>query len=287
MSDRFSRPALMGDPAVDITDFYAFPGSERPENLVLVRKKQMQRSAGIKHVIVFSWVALFVCRIPSAIAQAQSVPVDNVAAENLPNDANSLTEINKELSNPVSTIWSIELQQNMYWLNSPERNNVNLQFQPILPVSLTPNWNLITRPVLQLLNSTPYVNESRNLHRVTGFGDTILALGLSPTDRLVGNWLIAVGPTVIFPTASNSRLGQNKWQLGPLGAFGSLGQKFLLVVFTQQWWSMGGPGSNTISQMNLQYFASYFFSDGWSVGTSPNLLVNWYANRTWSPFQLV
>jgi Domain of unknown function (DUF4331) len=36
MSDHFSGPAVMGDPTVDITDFYAFPSPERPGNLVLI-----------------------------------------------------------------------------------------------------------------------------------------------------------------------------------------------------------------------------------------------------------
>ena len=36
MSDHFSGPAVMGDPAVDITDFYAFLSPERPGNLVLI-----------------------------------------------------------------------------------------------------------------------------------------------------------------------------------------------------------------------------------------------------------
>ena len=36
MSDHFSGPAVMGDPAVDITDFYAFPSPERAGNLVLI-----------------------------------------------------------------------------------------------------------------------------------------------------------------------------------------------------------------------------------------------------------
>jgi Domain of unknown function (DUF4331) len=33
MSDHFSGPAVIGNPAVDITDFYAFPSPERPEYL--------------------------------------------------------------------------------------------------------------------------------------------------------------------------------------------------------------------------------------------------------------
>ena len=36
MSDHFSGPAVMGDPTVDITDFYAFASPERPGNLVLI-----------------------------------------------------------------------------------------------------------------------------------------------------------------------------------------------------------------------------------------------------------
>src|SRR5246127_373935 len=36
MSDHFSGPAVMGDPAVDINDFFLFPSPERPGNLVLI-----------------------------------------------------------------------------------------------------------------------------------------------------------------------------------------------------------------------------------------------------------
>ena len=36
MSDHFSGPMVMGDPSVDITDFYAFPSPERPGNVVLI-----------------------------------------------------------------------------------------------------------------------------------------------------------------------------------------------------------------------------------------------------------
>jgi hypothetical protein len=220
------------------------------------------------------------------IARGQTAPtlVDNRTPEDAANDTKSATELNKELSNPISSIWSITFQENTYWLNMPagrsDRNVVNVQFQPVLPISLTKDWNLISRPVFQILNSNPYINQSGNFHRVTGFGDTVFVTLLSPSDNLVGNWLLGVGPTFIFPTASNTRLGQNKWQMGPAGVFGYLGRKFIVGLFPQQWWSTGGSGSNTTSQMNLQYFASYFLPNGWSIGTSPSMLVNWYANKS-------
>jgi hypothetical protein len=195
-------------------------------------------------------------------------------------ESKSLDEVNKELSNPISSIWALQLQENTTWLNKPDRNVVNLQFQPVLPLALTDNWNLITRPVFQVMNSTPYVNESGHLHRVTGFGDTILATLVSPSPKLAGPWLLGAGPTFIFPSATNSRLGQNKWQIGPGGVFGYLGGKWLAGVFPQQWFSVGGNGSQTVSQMNVQYFFVYLPGDGWGIGTSPNILVNWYANKS-------
>jgi hypothetical protein len=171
-------------------------------------------------------------------------------------EGKSLDEVNKELSNPISSIWALQLQENTYWLNRPNRNVVNLQFQPVLPLALNDDWNLITRPVFQTMNSTPYVNQGGNLHRVTGFGDTILATLISPSPKLAG-------PTFIFPTATNSRLGQNKWQLGPGGVFGHLGGKWLAGVFPQQWFSVEGLGPQTVSQMDVQYFFVYLPGDGW------------------------
>jgi hypothetical protein len=215
----------------------------------------------------------------NASPQSFEQEIDSEVAE-AGNGKSSLTEVNKELSNPISSIWALQFQQNTFWLNKPERNVVNLLFQPVLPVSFNNDWNLITRPVIPIFNSTPYINESGNLHRVTGFGDTVLVELLSPSPKLAGPWLLGAGPTFIFPTASDSRLGQNKWQIGPAGVFGYLGKKWIAGVFPQQWWSTGGPGSNTISQMNLQYFLIYFLPAGWSVGTNSNMLLNWYANKS-------
>ena len=182
-------------------------------------------------------VSIQLCCASSLRAQsAMAAPTaDNRTAEEMPDHEKFLTEVNKELSNPISTIWSLTFQENTYWLTGSaghsERNNINLQFQPVLPIGLTENWNLINRPVFQVLNSAPYINNSGNLHRVTGFADTIFATMLSPTDKLTGNWLLAAGPTFIFPTVSNSRLGQDKSQLGPAGVVGYLGEKFLAGIF--------------------------------------------------------
>jgi len=198
-----------------------------------------------------------------------------------------MTELNKKLTNPVSTLWSLSFQQNNYLLDNPDRWQSNLQFQPVLPVALTKEWNLITRPVFQLFSSTPYpipfVNPYTrqpqvDIERTTAFGDMILMEILSPGPDLVGNWLLGVGPTFVFPTATSDYTGQGKWQAGPAVVVGYLSKGWILGAFVQNWTSFAGDGSRSdTNQMNLQPIAAFFFGEGWSIGYSGNILANWEA----------
>ena len=204
----------------------------------------------------------------------------------------SLTEINKKLTNPVSSIWSITFQQNNYRLTFDKPDAVtrwssNLLFQPVLPVSITDDWNLITRPVIPLFVSQPHPNpnDPRKNARNTNFGDTTLLQLLSPSPRLAGNWLLGLGPTWMFPTAGSDYTGQGKWQVGPGALVGYLSDKWILGLFPQFWWSFAGPNSREqTGQMNLQPVAAYFLPDGWSVGYSGNVLANFEAkhDNTWT-----
>lgn len=59
---------------------------------------------------------ILLCGAPCALAQSapEPAPVDE---SKLPDEQKSLTEVNKELTNPISGIWSIALQESTYWLN--------------------------------------------------------------------------------------------------------------------------------------------------------------------------
>ncbi len=196
----------------------------------------------------------------------------------------SLEEVNKEVTNPLSSTWSITFQQNNYLLGIQGKNdhwNSNLNFQPVLPVALTKDWMLITRPVVTVFNSVPYLNphNTAEIKRTTGLGDTVLMemVGLSP--RLLGKWLLGLGPTFIFPTASSDYTGQGKWQVGPAAIVGYLSENWILAAFVQNWTSFAGDSSRPeTNQMNLQPIAAYFLPGGWSIGYSGNVLANWKAD---------
>ena len=214
---------------------------------------------------------------------AADAPATPAAAGSEPEP--SLTEINKKLTNPVSDLWSIAFQQNNYMLDmgagQPDHWNSNLNFQPVLPVALTSNWNLITRPVMTLFNSVPHPDPHNpaDIDRTTGFGDTVLMELVSPSPKLAGNWLLGLGPTFIFPTASSDFTGQGKWQAGPGAIVGYLSQKWILGALVQNWTSFGGSGDQDVNQMNLQPIAAYFLPGGWSIGYSGNVLANWKADK--------
>src|ERR1700726_1054910 len=157
-------------------------------------------------------VALIFACLSSGIVQAQELTAhEPSAAEN-----DSAAEASKQAANPLANAWLMQVQQNNTWLgmsaNGGNRVQSNLQFQPLMSVKLTDDWSLVTRPVLQLFNTTPFRDQGGQANRMTAFGDTAVALALSPGHRLVGNWLLAAGPTFIFPTATDSRIGQDKWQ---------------------------------------------------------------------------
>lgn len=200
-------------------------------------------------------------------------------------EAASLTELNKQLTNPISSLWSIAFQQNNYMLDmgagKPDHWNSNLNFQPVLPIALTENWNLITRPVMTLFNSVahPKTYSPLETERTTAFGDTVLMELLSPSPKLAGNWLLGLGPTFIFPTASSKYTGQGKWQVGPAVIVGYLSEKWIVGALFQNWQSFGGSGDRRINQMNLQPIAAYFLPNGWSIGYSGNILANWKADK--------
>ena len=121
-------------------------------------------------------VALTFACLNSGIAQAQELTAhEPSAAEN-----DSAAEASKQAANPLANAWLMQVQQNTNWIGMPANNGnrlqSNLQFQPLMSVKLSDDWNLITRPIIQMFSTTPFLDQTRQDKRVTAFGDTVLEL---------------------------------------------------------------------------------------------------------------
>jgi hypothetical protein len=247
------------------------------------KKSDTREGSNLKKIWIFSIALLMSVCLPLGSWATEDPKAD--FPQQRESGEKSLTEINKKLINPVSDLWSISFQRNNYLLDSGlpgkgEYWNSNLNLLPVLPMALTKNWNLITRPIIPLLISQPHPKSGNQSEVETtyGFGDISLVEMVSPSPNLAGNWLLGFGPTFIFPTASSDWTGQGKMQAGPAAFIGHLSKNWGLGVFYQQWWSFSGDnGRPDTSQMNLQPIVTYFLPDNWTISYSGNILANWKA----------
>jgi hypothetical protein len=233
---------------------------------------------------MFAWTKSEIAQTQEFAANEQSGSENHsvAATDQAGVESQASAELAKQASNPLSSAWLIQVQQNNSWVGMPlkqgDRVDSDLLLQPLLNVKLTDQWTLLARPILTLFNSTPYVAPSGLGERTTGFGDMVLAFALSPRPLLKGRLTIAAGPTFIFPTATDNLLGQQTWQAGPDVGVVVSGKHYLAFVFPQQWFKIGGDGAKT-NQLSAIYDFTYFLKNGWNVGTEPNLVVDWQSPR--------
>jgi len=196
-----------------------------------------------------------------------------------PSQAQAQSEdIARDLANPFSSLWNVVNQINLnrlkggLFLESHTQFNWNLQ--PVMPIPLTSEFNLINRPVFPYYKS-PYV-DSTGLNWAWGLGDMQLASLLAPNKAEGIIW--GLGVTMIAPTAQDSKhIGQGLWQLGPAAGLFYVSKSFVAGVFPQHWESVSGVSNEHPATRftNLQYGVSYLPTPELTILSSANILIDW------------
>lgn len=155
------------------------------------------------------------------------------------------------MQNPVADLISVPLQNNTnFGVGSFNRTQDVLNIQPVIPVHLTENWNLITR-IIQPIVWQPYPNQ--NSGGQYGLGDMNPSFFLSPAKP--GKLIWGAGPAMVIPTATSDFLGQGKLSLGPSVVLLAQPPHWTLGVLVNNVWSVAGSGGRPpVNQMLLQYF---------------------------------
>lgn len=199
-------------------------------------------------------------------------------------DAN--TDLAKKSQNPVENMISVPFNSNFNFGYGPHNNTQYiLEIKPVVPFSLTQDWNLITRTIL------PVMRQPTLLHAhsyVNGIGDINPSLFLSPARP--GTIIWGLGPTFVFPTASDKELGRGKYSLGPTFVVLAMPKEWVIGFLTYNIWSIAGQsGRPHVNSFELQYFINYNFPHGWFITSSPVITADWTAtvkNRWTVPFGL-
>jgi hypothetical protein len=184
----------------------------------------------------------------------------------------------KATQNPVADLISVPFQNNMGLSYGPrnygkgDRVQNILNIQPVVPIHLNENWNLISRTIFPILEQP--LPGSKNAQK-WGLGDINETLFLSPAKPKHFIW--GVGPVLGFPTATDSEvLGSQKWTAGP--AIVLLKMKGPWVVgglANQQWSYAGADNRKSVNAMLIQPFVNYNFKTGTYLSYSPIMTANW------------
>jgi hypothetical protein len=188
----------------------------------------------------------------------------------------SAEELAKLAQNPVGNLISLPFQNNTNLNFGPQKGTQNiLNIQPVIPVEISKDWNIITRTILPVVwNPSLGPGDSAT----SGIGDVQLTAFLSPGKP--GHLIWGVGPILQAPTNSNAELGNKNWGLGPSFVLLHLeqGQPWVYGVLVNNVWSLtsnkqGGSYSNGL----IQPFVNYNFAGGSYLVSAPILTVDWNA----------
>jgi hypothetical protein len=189
----------------------------------------------------------------------------------------SAGDLAKQTQNPVADLVSVPFQFN--WSNGGAYGNralYNLNFQPVMPLSLAGSWNLIARPVVPFLNiPVPgTVGPSGTGERSTGIGDIQAQLFVSPTQP--GGLIWGLGPVVSLPTATNDLARTGAVGVGPTVVVLVMPGNFVTGVLANHLWKVSGSDdSHDLNQTYIQPFLNYNLPNAWAISSSPGITANW------------
>jgi hypothetical protein len=221
---------------------------------------------------------------------AQDTPVGpegtQVATEETPAAATNTDALRNAAQNPVASLISVPIQENWNFGIGPSNRIQNvLNIQPVIPLSLSKNWNLIVRwitPVIyQPLPVAQPPGPPVQTTGVYGLGDMNPSFFLVPKKSKI---IWGIGPTFVLPTATNTTyLGQGKFSLGPSVVVLVQPPHWTIGFLANNVWSVAGQSDKSkpaVNQFLLQWFVNYNMKKGWYLTTSPIITANWRATNS-------
>jgi len=215
---------------------------------------------------------------PPDAADPTAAPASGAAGA--PGGASSADELSKKLANPISSLISIPLQSNFVFGGGPDNDGFRytLNVQPVIPLSLGENWNLIIRTIVPITYQDDLIFDSD--WDQFGLGDTVQSFFFSPKEPGPWGMTWGVGPVFLWPTATNDSLGSEKWGAGPTGVFLFQSGPWTYGALANHIWSYAGEDDRRdINATFIQPFVSYQFGGGWSASFNTESTYDWDAGQ--------
>jgi hypothetical protein len=189
----------------------------------------------------------------------------------------SHSDLAKQTQNPVADLISLPFQNNaLFGQGRDDSVAYNLNIQPVIPMNVTEDWNWIHRAIIPI-NYLP--STDHGIGSTGGLGDIQYQGYLSPAKP--GKIIWGLGPVVQFPSATDERLGTEKWAMGPgLVALTMDGPWVVGCLVNNIWSFCGDGGRRDVNLMTIQPIINYNLPKGWYLSSVPVITANWEADSS-------
>jgi hypothetical protein len=194
-------------------------------------------------------------------------------------------DLAKQLSNPVASLISVPLQFNLDdglgALEDGSRTTINLQ--PVVPISLNEDWNLISRTVIPYISQKDVTGPGENQ---SGFGDVVQSFFFSPKAATAGGWIWGAGPVVYLPVGANS-FSADQWGLGVTAVALRQQNGWTYGALANHIWGIDpDAGDDALSATFVQPFLSFTTKDAWTFALNTESTYDWNTESWTVPVNL-
>ncbi|MEY8839082.1 transporter [Cribrihabitans sp. XS_ASV171] len=195
----------------------------------------------------------------------------------------SSADLAKQLSNPIASLISVPFQLNYDRGIGPtdQGSRYTLNVQPVIPIDLNENWNLISRTIVPFISQSDVLPGSSQ----DGVGDVVQSFFFSPKEPTRGGLIWGAGPAFLLPTGGTS-LGADQFAAGITAVGLKQSGPWTYGALANHLWDVGG-GSTDISSTFLQPFVSYTTPDAWTFTLNSETTYDWVNDDTSLPVNFV
>ena len=191
----------------------------------------------------------------------------------------SAADLAKMTANPVAALISVPFQFSYKQEIGPaeEGKTVFVNIQPVIPIDLNADWNLISRTILPVVWQEDVVPGAGTQF---GLGDTVQSLFFSPKKPTADGWIWRAGLVLLLRTATNNLLSAEKWGAGPTAVVLKQEHGWTYGMLANHIWSFAGNSSpRDVNTTFLQPFVAYTTPTAWTYALNTEATYQWDFNE--------